>query len=242
MKDAILVVVAMDVEINVLLKRLEKVVEVKKFGFSFYEGYLDDMFVVVALSGVGVINAASCLTVGIMEYNPNKVINYGVAGAMNRDVHTKDIIVGTGVVNINSYKTTNLDIGEGSNPFNWELLTFMNGEEDKFVLYQADKKLIDVARDTEYVNGNVVFGNIASGDVWNNEIDRVMYFNSKYDTLVEDMESISVYNLCNKLDIPVISFKIVSDNRLLGEEYDRNVGIYLEDFLVTYLKKLKNDN
>lgn len=238
----ILVVCAMMVEANVLLDKLDNVSCNKKFGYSFYEGYLDNKYIVMLVCGVGVINASSGLMVGIMEYNPIYVINYGIAGAMSREIHTKDIIIGSGVVNINSYRTNNLKEGEGSNPFDWELVTFLAGEDDRYIEYNGNNYLVGLAKDVKYNNGNIFNGNIASGDVWNNEIDRMIYLNNKYYTLVEDMESIGFYSLCNKLNIPVLAIKIVSDNRLIGEKYNREVGVYLVDYIVEFLRKIKTDN
>ena len=143
----ILVVCAMKVEAKALLEKLENLQENKKYGYSFYEGNIDGQYVVMLICGVGVINASSGLMVGIMEYNPKYVINYGIAGAMSRDIHTKDIIVGKNVVNINSYRTNKLGEGEGSNPFNWELITFLAGEEDRYIEYNSSDYFVNLTKD-----------------------------------------------------------------------------------------------
>jgi len=44
----------------------------------------------------------------------------------------------------------------------------------------------------------------------------------------------------NTHDIPVISIKIISDNSLIGEEYNREVGIYLQEYIYKYLSILNN--
>ena len=103
----------------------------------------------------------------------------------------------------------------------------------------ASLPLLDVANNIEYEYGNVILGKIGSGDVWNREVDRILYLNDTYDIVVEDMESISVYNLCYKYNIPCISFKVISDNSLIGEEYNREVGIYLQEFICEYIDNIK---
>ena len=197
-KDNILVLVAMEVEAKVLIEKFDSYEMKSKMGFTFYEGVVNNRNIILLLSGVGVINASSGLIVGIMEYNPSIVINYGIGGAMSKDIHTKDIIIGSSVSNINSYRTSILGEGEGSSPNSWELLTFLSGE-----------------------------------------VDRILYLNDTYDIVVEDMESISVYNLCYKYNIPCISFKVISDNSLIGEEYNREVGIYLQEFICEYIDNIK---
>ena len=239
-KGNILVVVAMEVEAKVLLKKFDNYEIKSKMGFTFYEISVDDRKIILLLSGVGVINASSGLTVGIMEYKPSYIINYGIAGAMSKNIHTKDIIIGESVININSYKTAELKEGAGSNPNTWELLTFLSGQPDKYIEYSADNKLLELVKEINSNNENIIYGKIGSGDVWNREVDRILYLNSNYGIIVEDMESIAIYSIASRYGIPVIAIKIISDNSLIGEEYNREVGIYLQNFIYEYLKKLTN--
>lgn len=236
--NTILVSVAMEVEIKVLLEKLNSYTTKEIMGFKFYETIINRNKVILMLSKVGLINVSSAITLAIFEYKPNKVINYGIAGVMSKDIHTKDIIIGTTVVNVNSYKTKNLEEGKGSNPNTWELLTFLDGEEDRYIEYNTDNELLEITKNIKYKNGKVIYGKIGSGDVWNREKDRILYLNKKYNIIAEDMEAIGIYTICNKYKIPVISIKIISDNNLIGEEYNRNVGIYLQDYIYEFLSKI----
>ena len=239
-KNPILVVVAMEVEAKVLLEQITNIEEKTKYGYKFYEGLINNERIVILLSGVGVINASSSLTIAITEYNPRLIINYGIAGAMSKNIHTKDIIVGTQVANINSYRTGELQEGEGSNPNTWELLTFLSGQPDKYIEYNSNEELLNLTKSIDYNNGNIIYGKIGSGDAWNREVDRILYLNKEYNIICEDMESISLYTISNKFNIPIISIKIISDNSLIGEEYNRNVGEYLQDYIYKCLNILIN--
>ena len=242
--NPILVVVAMEVEAKVLLEQITNIEEKTKYGYKFYEGLINNERIIILLSGVGVINASSSLTIAITEYNPRLIINYGIAGAMSKNIHTKDIIVGTTVANINSYRTSDLKEGEGSNPNTWELLTFLSGQPDKYIEYNSNEELLNLTKSIDYSNGNIIYGKIGSGDAWNREVDRILYLNQEYNIICEDMESIALYIISNKFNIPIISIKIISDNNLIGEEYNRNVGEYLQDYIYKYLSiliKEKND-
>ena len=237
-KSTILVVVAMEVEAKVLLEQMSNIKEKNKYGYTFYEGNIEDKNIVILLSGVGLINASSALTTAIIEYNPKTIINYGIAGAMSKTIHTKDIIIGTTISNINSYRTPELKEKEGSNPNNWELLTFLSGETDRYIEYDSNEHLLELTKKIEYLNGNIVYGKIGSGDAWNREVDRILHLNQKYGIICEDMESVAIYRIANKYNIPVISIKIISDNSLIGEGYNRNVGEYLQDYIYNYLKRM----
>ena len=238
-EKTILIVVAMEVEAKVLLEKVNNIKEKNKYGYTFYEGTIQNKKIIILLSGVGVINASSALTTALLEYNPSIIINYGIAGAMSKNIHTKDIIIGTTVANINSYRTSELKQGEGTNPNNWELLTFLSGQPDRYIEYSSDKELLEVTKEIEYNNGNIIYGKIGSGDAWNREVDRILYLNKEYEIICEDMESIAIYQLANNFNIKVISIKIISDNSLIGEEYNRDVGIYLQEFIYEYLLKIK---
>ena len=37
-------------------------------------------------------------------------------------------------------------------------------------------------------------------------------------------------------NIPIIAIKMISDNILTGEEYNREVGLYLQDYILKFLK------
>lgn len=237
-KNPILIAVAMEVEAKVLLEKITNIEEKQKYGYTFYEGSIQDEKIVILLSGVGVISASSALTIAIIEYSPRIIINYGIAGAMSKDIHTKDIIIGTTISNINSYRTSELKENEGSNPNTWELLTFLSGQPDRYIEYNSDNNLLELTKQITYSNGNIIYGKIGSGDVWNREVDRINYLNKEYKIICEDMEGIAIYQLANKFNIPTISIKIISDNSLIGEGYNRNVGEYLQDYIYIYLTLL----
>lgn len=238
-KKPILIQVAMEVEAQVLLNKINNLEEFEIKGYKYYKGLFHDYPIVISLSKVGLINASTSLTIAVNEFNPKAIINMGIAGATSKNIHTKDIVIGESCININSYRTSYLKEGEGSNPNKWELLTFISGETDRLVIEKASEKLIELTKEIsneEY--GNLYYGRIGSGDIWNNEMDRLLFLNEKYEILCEDMESIATYTLANQWNIPVISLKMISDNSLTGEEYNRDVGKYIGEYTIKYLERL----
>ena len=235
----ILIQVAMEVECQELLKKIDNLKEVTIKSHKFYEGEINNYKVVISLSKVGLIQASSSLTIAILKYNPMAIINIGIAGATSKKLHLKDIVIATSCININSYRTPILKENEGSKPNSWELLTFQSGEEDKFMEQLANKELIELTKKINpKFDNKIYYGRIGSGDCWNREIDRILYLNKKYNILCEDMESIATYTISNQYNIPVISIKMISDNSITGEEYNREVGIYLQEYTLIYLKEL----
>lgn len=239
----ILIQVAMEIECQEILKKINNLEKIQINNYTFYKGTINSYPIIVSLSKVGLIHTSSSLTIAIKEFEPKIIINTGIAGATSKDVHIGDIIIGKNIININSYRTNPLKKGEGSRPNEWELLTFISGETDRLIIENANQELIDITtkiNDNQY--GKIYYGRIGSGDVWNREIDRILYLNETYQILCEDMESIATYTIANQQNIPVISIKMISDNSITNEEYNREVGKNLESYIYKYLIEIINNN
>lgn len=70
------------------------------------------------------------------------------------------------------------------------------------------------------------------------EADRIMFLHKKYGILCEDMESISVYTISNLYNVPVISIRVISNNEILNEEYERDLGIESQKIVKELIKVL----
>ncbi len=237
MNRPILIQVAMEVECQKILESISNIEEHNLNNYKVYTGLFNSYEIVILLSKVGLINTSSSLTMAIDKYPPKLVINIGISGSTSPNIHIKDIVVGTSILNINSYRTPFLEKGSGTNPNNWELLTFLSGEEDRILEEKADKLLLKLTEKLSNCS-KIFYGKIGSGDCWNREIDRITYLTDKYNILCEDMESIATYTIANNMNIPVISLKCISDNILTGEEYNRNVSIDFQQNILEYISIL----
>lgn len=238
-KRPILIQTAMKVECQKIINTLDNLQETEIQTYKFYEGTINNYPIIVSLSKVGLIQASASLTIAILKYNPLAIINIGIAGATAKHLHLKDIIVGEKCLNINSYRTGILEEHQGTSPNSWELLTFLSGEEDRLIEQAATPDLIDLTKQIPLSqNQKIYYGKIGSGDVWNREVDRLLYLNKEFNILCEDMEAIATYTLANQANISVISLKMISDNSLTGEEYDREIGQDMQAYALQYLQKL----
>ena len=52
------------------------------------------------------------------------------------------------------------------------------------------------------------------------------------------MESIGVYEIAHKYNVPVDTVRIISNNEITGEEYDRRVGEGVQSNLIIFLMSL----
>lgn len=239
LKRPILLQGAMEVEVAYFKEVVENLEIVDLYGYEFYKGTYNGYPVVISKTKVGILEAGISTFVAITNFNPIVVINQGTAGANTESLNNFDIVIGSECININSYITKSREEKEGSAPLEWELLTFKDGR-DELIKYKADEELLKIAVNCKdkYKMGKVVLGIVGSGDCWDNEIDRLKWFNEKYNVLCEDMETVSVYNICNKLNIPAIAIRIISDNGITKEEYNRNTGIESQKYSLELVKEL----
>ena len=62
--------------------------------------------------------------------------------------------------------------------------------------------------------------------------------NKNYNILCEDMETISVYTICSKKQIPVIGIRVISNNeRMENQIFDRSSAVDAQEFAVELCKE-----
>ena len=89
---------AMDVEVN-SFKDLMTDKKTETFsGTEFVSGNLWGKPTVVAVSGVGKVNAAICTQTMCLKYNPEFIINSGVAGGLEKSLNICDVVVASAVI------------------------------------------------------------------------------------------------------------------------------------------------
>lgn len=242
-KNPILITGAMSSELEILISKLEDSVFKLENSFEIYEGTIKSYPIVILKTKVGVINTAISLTMAIQKYKPIAIVNEGTSGSHEYNIHKFDLIIGESVVNINSMKTGVRQLGRGMNPFDWKIQEFHTGAEDEWIIYNADKDMVELSEDiqSKYQYGNVYTGRIGSGDVWNREVDRISWLNKNFKTSCEEMESVSIYKLANMFNIPVISFKVISNNEMTGEKFDIETSKACQEFTYEFIKTYINN-
>ena len=242
MNKPIIVQGAMQVELEYIKSALSEIKEVNIDGYKFLKGNLKGYPIILSETKIGSINATIATLNGIKEFEPLCIINQGVAGGQNKDIKRNDLIIGNGCINTNSYETSPKNIGEGSNPFEWKITNFTSDDcdEKESQILRSDLKLLVLAKElsSKYTYGKVHEGLLGSGDSWNKEVDRIIWLNEKTGAVSADMESIGTYTVANKYNIPVIGIRIISDNAILNENYERNVAHGAQEFVTELIKKI----
>lgn len=244
---------AMDVETEIMMAALENKEDVTLGAWKYTKGTLDGYPVVISRTRIGMTNAAASTVLAIEHFNPVAILNQGTAGGHDPDLHKYDIVLGKEVVNMGAYKTDFVEKGKGIKPTEWipmtlEVMDVETGEATELTSFKGDEKLLEVAnrvKDT-YKKGKVVEGIIGSADEWNKEIDRILWLNKTFGTSAEEMETAAAAQIAETYNIPFLGIRILSNNEVHKEVYDRTTGEDSQAFTLevarAYIKDLLIQN
>ncbi|MBK2402395.1 MULTISPECIES: 5'-methylthioadenosine/adenosylhomocysteine nucleosidase [Erysipelothrix] len=191
----ILIIGAMQEEVQALTSLMSGVTSSNVAGIDVYMGVLSRQEVVVAQSGVGKVNAAytaSCL-IGI--YNPHLVLNIGSAGGLKADQKHGDMVVATHL------QYHDLDIGPGT-------------DTDPRFIFKTDSNLFQIAKQTlESMGKRFHVGLIVSGDQFVTKSSQAFLNIQKHfsDAICVEMEATAIAHVCYRSQTPFIVLRGLSD-------------------------------
>ncbi len=192
---------AMDIEVNNLKNKVENPHIKTVSGIDFVSGTIFGKEVVIAKAGVGKVNAAVCAQTMILLYNPEVVINTGVAGAISGEVGVGDIVIATSVVQ------HDMDTSPLGDP-----VGFISGID--MVHMPCSEKICDKLKVASSKSSeiNTACGTIASGDMFLNDADKKAWIASTFNAYAGEMEGGSIGQVCviNGTDFAVL--RAISDN------------------------------
>ncbi len=216
------IICAMNLEVEGIVALMENVTEKKVHGVSFYEGKLGNTNVVAIECGVGKVNAAISTRMMIDMYDPDCVINSGVAGALSPQVSVGDVVVATSAVQ-HDYDTTGLGEPKAMITVSGEnIINFPMDEELSERLAQAAAKLPDT---------RVFRGVVATGDEFVHSTERRLAIGEEFSALACEMEGGAIAQVCYRADKPVCILRSISD------DLTNNTSMSFDEFKVMAAKK-----
>lgn len=164
-------------------------------GFDYYINEYKGKKIINVCSGIAKVNAAVCTQVAIDNFNPDAVINAGIAGGMNPDVKVCDIVISNEVL------PHDLD------------LHFLSDYPPYCGIYSADSRLIDAAEKICGEFGIKSFlGRIVSGEAFISDNGIKADILERLNPYAVDMESSAVGHCCYLNKMPFVSVRCISDN------------------------------
>lgn len=192
----ILILAAMDKEINLLVNLLEQPMESNLAGEITWEGNVSSHHVAISKCGIGKVNSALNTYKLLQVYHPDIVINSGVAGGAGLPIGTT----------LYAERVAYHDVwcGPGSD----------YGQADGVPLFMSPSKTISqLAHQLGLTEGL-----ICSGDKFISSKEEIEFIRSKFpDVKAVDMESASIAQTCILCNTPFAIIRVVSDTPGKGE-------------------------
>lgn len=202
---------AMQEEVDEILALMESYEEKNISNIKHYHGFLNNVEVLILLSGVGKVSAALSLTVMLEHYKIEGIINIGTAGGLKEDEEVMDVVIATKV----AYH--DFDIS----PFGVE----RSFNSDRYV-YNCDKRLTEIVNELISENDRVHVGPMISGDQFIYKKEQLDFFKSNYpEAICAEMEAGGIAQVCEHYNKPFVVIRSLSDitlrndNHLTFDEY-----------------------
>ncbi len=191
-------------------------------GMKFISAKLYDKNIVIVVCGVGKVNAATCAATLIQNFNPEVIINSGVAGSLSPIVSIGDIVVATKSLE-HDMNTTALGDKQGEVSFPDGKVTYFECDKvSSTILASVCKKIPDT---------KVAQGIIASGDIFVSDRRKRMRINDEFGAVACEMEGAAIGHVCYCFGVPYGIIRAISD------DLDENKGMDFVKFCELASKK-----
>ena len=210
------VIGAMEQEIALLHETMGNVKAISFGKFAAYEGELAGKRMVLALSGIGKVNASVSTAWLIHQFEPDCVINTGSAGGLGKGLKVGDVVVGTEIAHH--------DVDVTAFGYVWGQVPQLPA------VFVSDDLLVGKAKQAAEVfeGAAVAQGLIVSGDRFVHSSEGVAEIRSHFpEVKAVEMEAAAIAQACHQLNTPFVVIRAMSDSA------DEKADISFEEFLKT---------
>ena len=193
---------AMDCEVNKLKSKLQDLKEIKHGGLLINTGKLHGHNVIVVKSGVGKVNAALCTQYIIDKFEPDYIINTGIAGGIASGLQVGDIVAGSELVQYD-FDVSAIGYAKGY------MCTGIN--PDKPTVFYSDKTLITEFEKAAKGSLNVHIGVIASGDTFVSDKNKKKEIKETFNASAVEMEGCAIAQTATVNGVPFVIIRAISD-------------------------------
>jgi adenosylhomocysteine nucleosidase len=201
-------------EITLLLEKVEHKKEYTIGGLTFTEGSLNGRHVVVALTGIGKVNAAITTTLAIEHFHPAEVLFSGIAGGIDPALSPGDLVIGT--------KLAYHDYGTLADSLVPDPTRNPGTHQENPLFFPCNDTLLKIAEKISRgltleipIEGHppphIVSGILVTGDVFITSYPASRKLWQQWHAEATDMESAAVAQTCWQRNIPFIIVRSLSD-------------------------------
>lgn len=190
---------AMSVETNALANLLENKSCETVSGITFNIGKIGKTDVVIATCGIGKVFAAMCAQTMIMRFSPEKIINVGVGGALDKSLNICDVVVAESVVQ-HDMDTSALGDPKG-------MISGINK-----VYFECDAAFCDeICKVAVRLQINTSKGIVASGDKFVSDPKEKENIGETFNAAACEMEGAAIGQVCYVNNVPFCVLRSISD-------------------------------
>lgn len=201
----------MNIEYRHVAAMLSETETVQSGPQEFLIGKMGESKVVLLQCGIGKTNAASGVTNLIMTFHPDYIVSTGAAGGIDAKLNVMDIVIGKEVCYHDVICGDNYDPGQVQG-----LPRFFSG----------NAHLIDIATSLQ-TDIRIVPGLICTGDQFITNRDELNVIKEKYpEGLAVDMESAAIAQVCHLWNVPMLSFRIISDTPGVDAHFEQYLNFW----------------
>ena len=215
-EQTIAVIGAMEQEIALLRARMEEVHTLSFGSFTACAGRYAGKCMVLALSGIGKVNAAVATAWVVHQFNPDCVINTGSAGGLGQGLKVGDVVIGS--------ETAHHDVDVTA--FGYAI-----GQVPQLPpAFASDHALVTAAERAAvaFPNAAVRRGLIVSGDRFVHSSEAVAAIRKNFpDVQAVEMEAAAIAQTCAQFGLPFVVIRAVSDAA------DEKADVSFDEFLQT---------
>ena len=214
MSQTIALIGAMPPEISLLQESLQNLRSEHLADFDIYCGEYAGKNVVLALSGIGKVNAALS-TALVLQHRPDFVINTGSAGGLGSGLKVGDVVIGT--------QTAHHDVDVTAFGYAIGHVPQMPArfESDPALCAAAEKAA------AAFEHAAVHRGLIVSGDQFVHSSESVAEVRRHFpDAQAVEMEAAAIAQSCHRFGVPFVVVRAISD--LADEEADTSFETFLK--------------
>lgn len=190
---------AMQMEVDNLKESMENQSTVTVSGIKFVSGTIGEVEVVAAVCGIGKVFAAICAEAMILKFNPDMIINIGVAGTLTKDLSVLDVAVASDVFQ------HDMDTSALGDPVG--LISGLNQ-----IFFPTDEKMRTLLCEVLSDKGiHYVTGPIATGDLFMHVPEKKAQVRKDFGAIAAEMEGGSIGHVCTVNNVPFAVLRSISD-------------------------------
>lgn len=197
------VIGAMDSEIRQLLSHEQCAWQTEQHaGLTFYAGQYAGKRLVVVKCGIGKVYAARCAQALIDYYQPDYLVNTGIAGGLSAGLRVGDIVAGAELVQ-HDFDVTAFGHVRGN---------LCMGDDTKPTIFRSDERLLSLVKaansDQSY---RVLPGRIATGDVFVSSQSAKQQLVEEFQADAAEMEGCAIAQTAEANGVPFLVLRAISD-------------------------------